>query len=127
MEFTYKSALTLLVSGASYLVGGFDKAIQILLILVVIDYITGMIRAGINKRLDSRIGAKGIYRKMCIFIVIAVAVLIEQFIGKPETIHNVVAYFYVVNEAISILENVDEYVPIPEPLRQLLNRLKPKK
>ena len=126
METLHKGALTAIVSGTTFLLGGFDKAIQILIVLVIIDYLTGIIRAALNGKLDSKVGAKGILKKISIFIVIVVAVQIENFIGQPETIHNVVAYFYVINEAISILENIDDYVPIPEPLRDLLNRLKNK-
>jgi toxin secretion/phage lysis holin len=126
METIYKSILAAFVSASTHLLGGFDKAIQILLILVVIDYLTGIIRAAVNGKLDSRVGAKGIIRKVCVFIVLVVAVQIENFIGQPETIHNVVAYFYVVNEAISILENIDDFIPIPDSLRQFLKRLKNK-
>jgi toxin secretion/phage lysis holin len=126
VDWVYKSALTAAVSATSYLLGGFDKAIQILLTLIIVDYITGIIRAAINGKLDSRVGLKGICRKVFIFAVITVAVMIERFIGQPESIHNMVAYFYIVNEAISILENVDDFIPIPEQLRQLLNRLKNK-
>ena len=122
-----KHLLTAVVSGTAYLVGGWDKAMIILLTLIVIDYVTGLIRAGIRGELDSKVGAKGIVKKVCMFVVVAVAVQIELFIGQPESLHNIVCYFYVVNEAISILENVGDYVPIPEELRRFINRLKEKK
>ena len=118
--------LTLLVSVTAYMVGGWDDAMNILLILIVVDYITGLIRAAMRGELDSKIGAKGIVKKLCMFIVIAVAVQIERFIGQPESLHNVVCYFYVVNEALSILENVGDYVPIPDEFKGFINRLRNK-
>lgn len=121
-----KYLLTLVVSGTAYLVGGWDKAMIILLTLTIIDYVTGLIRACIRCELDSRVGAKGIAKKVCMFVVVAVAVQIELFVGQPESLHNIVCYFYVVNEAISILENVGDYVPIPEELKRFINRLKNK-
>jgi toxin secretion/phage lysis holin len=108
------------------MVGGWDKAMKILLILVIVDYITGLIRSGMKGELDSRVGARGILKKVCMFVVVAVAVQIENFIGQPESLHNVVCYFYVVNEALSILENVGEYVPIPEEFKNFIKRLKNK-
>jgi toxin secretion/phage lysis holin len=121
-----KYALTLVVSSTAYLIGGWDKAMIILITLMVIDYCTGLIRAAIRGELNSKIGAKGIAKKVCMFVVVAVAVQIEMFVGQPESLHNIVCYFYVVNEAISILENVGDYVPIPEELKRFIARLKDK-
>jgi toxin secretion/phage lysis holin len=121
-----KYALTVVVSGTAYLVGGWDRAMIILLTLIIIDYVTGLIRAAMKGELDSKVGARGIMKKVCMFVVVAVAVQIELFVGQPESLHNIVCYFYVVNEAISILENVGDYVPIPEELKRFINRLKDK-
>jgi toxin secretion/phage lysis holin len=121
-----KYILTALVSATAYMVGGWDKAMQILLILIIVDYATGLIRSALRGELDSKVGARGIMKKLCMFIVVAVAVQLENFIGQPESLHNVVCYFYVVNEALSILENVGEYVPIPEELKRFINRLRNK-
>lgn len=118
--------LTLLVSITAYMVGGWDKAMQILLILIIIDYITGLIRGGMKGELDSQVGAKGIMKKLCIFIVITVSVQIEMFLGQPESLHNVVVYFYVVNESLSVLENVGDFIPIPDELKRFIKRLRNK-
>ena len=124
MELIYKISLTTMVSTLAYLVGGWDKAMQILLVLVIIDYITGLIHAVMTTGLDSKIGAKGIVKKLCMFIVVVVAVQIENFMNQPESLHNVVCYFYVVNESISILENISEFTPIPDALKQFLARIR---
>ena len=56
-----------------------------------------------------------------------VAVQMEKIIGQPETIHNVVAFAFVVNEGISILENlIDIGVPVPEFLIKYLKKMKDK-
>jgi len=118
--------LTAIVSTTAYLVGGWDKAMKVLLVLIIIDYVTGLIKSAFNGELDSKVGFKGIIKKVCIFIVVAVAVQIESFLGQPESLHNVVIYFYVVNESISVLENVGDFIPIPDELKKFIKRLRGK-
>lgn len=126
MEWLYKIGLTSIVASIAYLVGGWDKGMQILLMLVITDYITGLIHGSKTVGLNSKVGAKGVWKKVCMYIVIAVSVAIERFLDQPESLHNVVVYFYVVNEAISILENVGEFTPIPDALKQFIERLRDK-
>lgn len=123
----YKLILTAFVTLIAYMLGGFDTGIQTLLIMTAVDYITGMIKAIINKNLNSYIGWRGLCKKAGVFITIIVAVQIELIIGQPETIHNVVAFAFVVNEGISILENLSEIgVPVPKFLIQYLEKMKDK-
>lgn len=106
--------LTVCISYIAWLMGGYDMSIQTLLIMVVADYVSGIMKAIIQKNLNSYIGWKGLIKKTGIFISIIVAVQIENIIKQPETIHNVLAFFFVVNEGISILENLTEIgVPVP--------------
>ena len=104
INFEFQLLLTASASATSYLLGGFDKSIQILLILAIFDYITGVFKSIINKNLSSYVGFKGIIKKICLFVVIVTTVQIENAIGQPETIHNLVAYAFIANESISILK-----------------------
>jgi len=119
--------LTAVLSFVAYLLGGYDMGIQTLIIIVVLDYITGMLKAIINKELNSYIGWRGLCKKAGIFICIIVAVQVENLISQPETLHNFVAFAFTVNEGISILENLVEMgVPVPDFLIQYLKKMKDK-
>ena len=120
----YRIYLTALVSFFAYLLGGYDMGIQVMLIMVALDYITGMMKAIVLKRLNSYIGWKGICKKAGLFIAVVVAVQIECITGQPNTIHNVVAFAIVVNEAISIVENlIDINVPVPKVLVDYIKKI----
>ena len=121
-----KVGLAGFLSGFTYLVGGFDKSIEVLLVLVVLDYVTGILKAIMRGELSSRTGMKGICKKFFIFVIVTMCVQIERFIGQPESIHNVVVWFFVGNEAISICENVDDYIPLPPWLKKWLKKFRDK-
>lgn len=108
------------------LLGGLDKLIIALLILMILDYITGLIKAIYNKQLSSGIGFKGLLKKVLILVVVAVAVIAEQHLGVP-AVREIVIMFFAVNEAISILENAAQMgLPIPEKLKEVLLQLRDK-
>lgn len=100
----------------------FDSLFVVLLGFIFFDYITGVLKAIVQKKLSSELGAKGISHKILIFIVVAMSKLIDQFIiGNGDMIRNSVTIFYICNEGISILENaVDVGLPIPDNLKSIL-------
>lgn len=105
--------------------GGMDKIMWALLILIVLDYITGLLKAIYNKELSSEIGFKGIIRKILILIVIGVSVIVQNF-GIP-AIREIVIMFFAINEAISLLENASQMgLPIPDKLKDTLLQLREK-
>lgn len=108
------------------LLGGWDKLIVALLILMVLDYITGIIKGIYNRELSSEIGFKGLLKKVLILIVVAVAVIIEQHMGIP-AVREIVIMFFAVNEGISILENASQMgLPLPTKLKETLLQLRDK-
>lgn len=106
--------------------GGWDKWLLALVAFVVIDYISGVLKAIFTKTLSSEIGFKGIFKKVMIFAVVAVAVILQQLIDNALPLRDIVLCFYLANEGISLLENVAEFVPIPDKLRQILLQLRDK-
>ena len=110
---------------ATWLFGGWDIAIQVLVALMIIDYITGVIVAYINGEIDSRIGFKGILKKVLILIALIVGVLLDRLVGIEWTFRTVVCYFFIGNEGWSILENIGKTgLPLPERLKDKLAQLK---
>ena len=110
-----------------YLVGGFDIAIQSLLIVIVIDYLTGIASAIYNKELSSKIGFKGIIKKFSYLLVVALSVVIDNLLGQSGLIRSLVIYFFVANDGLSIIENMAEMnIKLPNKLIDALEQIKKK-
>lgn len=106
--------------------GGWDVILKALVALVVLDYVTGVLKAICTKTLSSAVGFKGLIRKIVIFIVIATAVIIQSVVGDAIPLREITIIFFVCNEGISLLENASEFVPIPDRLRDTLIQLRDK-
>lgn len=119
------SVLAAIATGAVYLFGGFDVALNCLLIAIILDYITGIIKAYIKKELSSEIGLKGILKKVGVLIVVMLAVLVDRVTGNTGAVRTLVIYYFVANEGLSIIENLGAAgVPIPAKLKKALKALK---
>ena len=108
----------------AYWLGGWDTLLKTIVCLVVLDYITGWIKAILHKKLSSEIGFKGLLKKIVMFIVIAVAYAIQGLMGGTVPLREVVIMFYIANEALSLLENAAEFVPVPDKLKEILLQLR---
>ena len=110
----------------TWLFGTWDTALMVLVFFIVLDYITGLVRAYINKEVSSNVGLKGIARKAVIFVVLIVAVLLDRLLNTGNWVfRTLVCYFYIANEGISLLENCAGLgLPIPEKLKDALAQLK---
>lgn len=113
------------VTIATYFLGGWDIAIQSLLVFIVVDYITGVLKAIYNKELNSAVGLKGIIKKVGYLLVVSISVLLDKIAGNTGAIRNIVIYFFVANEGLSILENWGNLgLPLPKQLTEALEQLK---
>ena len=108
-----------------YVLGGLDGFLYALLAFVVIDYITGLMCAVLDKKLSSEVGFRGIFKKVLIFALVAVGHIVDQnVIGDGSVIRTAVIFFYLSNEGISILENtVHIGLPVPQKLKDVLEQL----
>lgn len=108
-----------------YLIGGLDIALVCLLIAIVLDYISGIIKAYVTKELSSKIGLKGILKKVGILLIVMLSVLVDRVTGETGAVRTLVIYYFVANEGLSILENLGQAgVPIPESIKKALKVLK---
>ena len=108
-----------------YYLGGLDMALKTLLILMILDYITGICKSIINKKVNSVIGLKGIIKKVGYLIIVALSFLLDGMVGDTGAIRNLVVYFFVANEGISILENWGAMgLPLPLKVMEVLEQLK---
>jgi toxin secretion/phage lysis holin len=111
-----------------YFLGGWDGFLYALVTFVVIDYITGLMCAVLDKKLSSEVGARGIFKKVLIFTLVAIGHIIDKsVIGDGSVIRTAVIFFYISNEGVSILENAARIgLPIPQKLKDILTQLKDK-
>ena len=109
--------------------GDLDGFLYALIIFVVMDYFTGILAAGVKKELSSAVGFKGIAKKVCIFVLVGIANILDtQVLQKGTAICTAVIFFYLANEGISILENSAAIgIPIPAKLRDMLIQLSDEK
>ena len=108
-----------------WLVGGFDVALSCLLVAIVIDYISGIIKAYETKTLSSAIGFRGILKKVGILLIVMLAVLVDRITIDNGGIRTLVIYYFVANEGLSILENLAQAgLPIPKSLKNALKVIK---
>ena len=125
------SAAALLGGGLSWAIGGFDMAVVCLIGAMAIDYITGLIVAGIfhnspkteGGRLDSRVGWKGLARKFVTILIVVVANLADEVMGT-DGIRTAVCIGFFANECLSLVENAGHMgLKIPSKLRNAIEEL----
>ncbi len=118
-------AFTVLGGWIGYFLGGCDGLLIALVAFAAIDYITGIMCAVSEKKLNSKVGFKGICRKVLIFTLVGVANIIDvQVIGTGSVFRSAVIFFYLSNEGISLLENAAHLgLPIPKKLKEVLEQL----
>lgn len=124
--FNAVSVITGIAGGlAASLFGAWDMLIRTLVVLMVIDYISGVIKGVYTKTLSSDIGFKGLLKKIAVLIVVALANVIQELTGNNIAIREIVIMFYIANEGISILENAAVLLPnMPEKLKEILLQLR---
>lgn len=118
-------ALAAIGGGLGWFFGELDGFFYALIAFVVIDYLTGVMCAIVDKSLSSEVGFKGIFRKVLIFIMVGVGHVIDsQIIGSGDALRTAVIFFYISNEGVSLLENSARMgLPIPQKLKDVLAQL----
>ena len=108
-----------------YFLGGLDGLLVALIVFMVLDYITGIMCAILDKKLSSAVGFKGVMKKALILILVGVANVVDvHVVGTGSALRGAVICFYLSNEGLSLLENAS-YVglPVPEKLKNVLAQL----
>lgn len=124
-----KIFFTIFGSLIGFFLGDLDIFIYSLVVFVICDYISGIIRAGFERKLSSKIGFKGILKKIMIFIIVGIANICDKNLIKNQAmIRSSIIFFYIANEGLSILENALAMdLPIPKKLKILLEQFKEEK
>ena len=108
-----------------WFLGGCDGLLYALIAFVVIDYITGVMCAVVDRRLSSRVGFKGICKKVLIFALVGMGHILDtQIIGTGSVLRTAVVFFYISNEGVSLLENATYLgLPVPKKIKLILEQL----
>jgi len=122
-------AITAIGGWLGYFLGGMDGLIIALIVMMSIDYITGIMCAVVDKKLSSAIGFKGIFKKVCTLMLVGVANIIDvHVVGSGSALRGATVCFYLSNEGLSVLENaVHLGLPVPDRLREVLAQLHKRK
>ncbi|MCZ0755209.1 phage holin family protein [Anoxybacillus sp. J5B_2022] len=125
-KYTFFLGASLIGSLLSTMFGSMDLLVIILICFVVIDYVTGIIASAFEGKLSSEAGFRGIVRKLLIFVLVGVSHLLDLAIGwSNHFIRDATVFFYMMNEAISIVENVGRAgLPVPDFLKKAIELLK---
>ena len=118
-------AITAVGGWLGYFVGGVDGLMTALLVFMVLDYVTGLMCAVVDKKLSSAVGFKGICKKLLIIILVGVAHVVDvHVVGTGEALRSAVVCFYLSNEGVSVLENAAHLgLPVPEKLKNVLAQI----
>lgn len=109
----------------AFMYGRMDELLYTLIAFIVLDYATGLIKAGIEKRLNSSVGFKGIAKKLLILLLVGAGNLVDRVTGSGGVIRSIIVLFFICNEALSIIENASAMgVPFPKQIKTLLEQLK---
>ena len=108
-----------------WFLGGCDGLLYALLAFVVVDYVTGIMCAVVDKKLSSAVGFKGIFKKVLIFTLVGIANIVDvQVLGTPGVLRTAVSFFYLSNEGVSMLENAAHLgLPVPDAINTVLEQL----
>ena len=121
-----KNTIAALTVTLSVTINGWDLGIKVLAALMVLDVVTGLIKAFYMKKLNSTIGRKGIGRKLMIPVIVAVAHILDLILNMQGHLFRTMAtLFYTAIEGISILENAGQMgLPLPKGLKGRFEQLK---
>lgn len=108
--------------------GGWDIGLQILIYCMIFDYVTGLLAAVKEKRVDSDAMWWGGVRKVVVLGVIALCVMLDQYFGNESPVLRTIAfYFYLGREGLSIIENLGKLnILVPDGIKERLQQLKGK-
>jgi toxin secretion/phage lysis holin len=125
METWISSICSIVATTFLWLIGGIDVAFLCLIVAIVLDYISGLIKAYNTKTLSSSIGFRGIVKKIGVLILVMLAVIVDRITVNNGGIRTLVVYYFVANEGLSILENLAQAgLPIPKKLKDALKVIK---
>ena len=118
-------AITAIGGWVGYFMGGMDGLLIALIVLMTLDYISGVMCAIMDKSLSSAVGFRGIAKKVLILMLVGIANILDiHVVEEGSALRGAVIAFYMSNEGLSLLENAAHIgLPVPDPLKNALAQL----
>ena len=128
MDNIFKNILAGVCTVLSFLFGDMEGLMVALIALIILDYISGVIAAAVEKRLSSEVGAKGIAKKIFMLLIVALANIVDiNVIGDGHVLETGTVAFYICNGCIRLIEKAGRIgVPVPKKLLDVLEQLRDK-
>lgn len=120
----FKTAAACAGGIASYMLGGFDRLLMLLLAFMALDYVSGLVKAVYCGSVNSKTGFYGILKKIMIIIAIILVSAVQKLAENAVPVRELTIMFYLTNEGISVIENLGAVVPIPKKLKEIFEQLK---
>ncbi len=107
------------------ILNGYDTLFKALLVFIVLDYLSGVMRAIYTKKLSSKIGAKGIIKKIGYIVLVVVVEILDILLKDNGYLRNIIIYMFIANEGISILENWSAMgIKVPDIIKDKFSNMK---
>ena len=107
------------------ILNGYDTLFKALLVFIVLDYLSGVMRAIYTKKLSSKVGAKGIIKKIGYIVLIVVVEILDILLKDNGYLRNIIIYMFIANEGISILENWSAMgIKVPDIIKDKFSNMK---
>lgn len=128
LGFYIKVVAATLVSSITWFYGGWTQSLNVLLLLVIADYLTGIAASVTEGKLSSKVGYLGCIKKIGIFLVIMLAHQLDTVIFQgTNQLRDIAIFFYMANELVSLTENAGRLgVPLPDGMTKVIDILKSK-
>ena len=121
----FKTVFAAAGGAVAFWLGGLDKLLIALVVMMGLEYVAGILRAWYSRALSSAVGFRGIAKKVMLLVVVAVAFVIEYVTEGAFPVREIVIIFFIANEGLSILENAAALgLPLPQKLREALAQIK---
>jgi toxin secretion/phage lysis holin len=120
------SSFAFVGSAIGYFFGEWSQLLMLFFFVIIMDYITGVMAAIIERNVSSAIGFKGLIKKFAMILVIALAYQLDKFTGQNVIMTGAI-FFFIANELVSITENYGRIgLPLPPQVKNVIKILRDK-
>jgi len=106
--------------------GGYDVLLKVLLCMIVVDILTGLLKAIYEKKLSFEKGYQGFIKKIMMILLLIAVVQFEPILGGNVPLREIFIMYFATNELISIIENATIMIPLPENIKTYFSSLRDK-
>lgn len=119
-----KVFISTIVGFFASIIGGSDSILELLIFMIIVDFITGFIKAIKNKDISAEKIFFGGFKKITILIIVAVAHQLELGLGTNFNLREITITYYIIQELVSVIQNASEFTGVPDELLNFFDHFK---